>query len=148
MNFILQIDRCPAKPRDIIALILARGGSKGIPYKNLAKISGVSLLGRALRVIHNCDSCFDEIWVSTDNEFIAQEARRFNANVHYRNNHSARDEATSVEAIQEFLSGHLHIENIALIQCTSVFIYEHYLETAVKLFKSKPNVDCVFSVYR
>lgn len=132
----------------MIALILARGGSKGIPYKNLAKIAGVSLLGRALRVIHNCDSCFDEIWVSTDNELIAQEARRYNTNVHYRKKHSARDEATSIEAIQEFLNGHLHIENIALIQCTSVFIYEHYLEAAVKLFKSKPNVDCVFSVYR
>lgn len=127
---------------------MARGGSKGIPYKNLAKIAGISLLGRALRVIHNCRDCFHEVWVSTDDELIAQEARRYNANVHYRSEYSARDEATSIESIQEFLNGHLHIEHIALIQCTSVFIYEQYLETAVKIFKSKPSVDCVFSAHR
>lgn len=130
----------------IVALILARGGSKGIRYKNLAKIADVSLLGRALRVIHNCHNCFDEVWVSTDNELIAQESRRYNANVHYRSEHSARDEATSIESIQEFLNGHRHIQNIALIQCTSVFIDEHYLEAAFKLFT--PDVDCVFSAQR
>lgn len=127
---------------------MARGGSKGIPYKNLAKIAGVSLLGRALRIAHNCHNCFQEIWVSTDNELIAQEARRYNANVHYRSEYSARDEATSIEAIHEFLGGHSHVHNIALIQCTSVFIYEHYLESAVNIFNTKPNVDCVFSVQR
>lgn len=132
----------------IIAVILARGGSKGISYKNLAKIGGISLLGRALRVIHNCRNCFQEVWVSTDDELIAQEARRYNANVHYRSKYSARDEATSIESIQEFLNGHSNIQNIALIQCTSVFIYEQYLETAAKLFNGQANIDCVFSVYR
>lgn len=130
----------------IVALILARGGSKGIRLKNLAKIADISLLGRALRVIHNCRNCFAEVWVSTDNELIAQEARRHNADVHYRSEYSARDEATSIESIQEFLNGHSHIHNIALIQCTSVFIYEQYLEAATKLFT--PDVDCVFSVQR
>lgn len=111
-------------------------------------MSGVSLLGRALRIIQNCRNCFHEVWVSTDDELIAREARRFNANVHYRSEYSARDEATSIESIVEFLHGHLHVQNIALIQCTSVFIYEHYLEAASIIFKSKPNIDCVFSVQR
>lgn len=126
---------------------MARGGSKGIRFKNLAKISDISLLGRALRIIHNCRNCFDEVWVSTDSKLIAQEAQRFNARVHYRSDYSARDEATSVESIQEFLDGHPYIQNIALIQCTSVFIYEQYLEAAVKKFKSG-RFDCVFSVQR
>lgn len=130
----------------VVALILARGGSRGIPYKNLAKIANVSLLGRALRVVNNCVDCFDEVWVSTDDELIAQEARHYNANVHYRSAYSARDEATSIESIQEFLDHHRHIHNIALIQCTSVFIYEQYLKTALKLFT--PDVDCVFSAQR
>lgn len=132
----------------IVALILARGGSKGIPLKNIANIAGVSMLGRALRVIHNCRNCFQEVWVSTDNELIAKEARRYNANVHYRSEHSARDEATSIESIQEFLSGHSHIKHIALIQCTSVFIYEYYLEAATNIFKRQHDVDCIFSVQR
>lgn len=127
---------------------MARGGSKGIRLKNLAKVAGISLLGRALRIIHNCRNCFDEVWVSTDNELIAQEAHRFNARVHYRSDYSARDEATSIESIQEFLNEHSHIQNVALIQCTSVFIYEQYLEAAVKKFNRKRHIDCVFSVQR
>lgn len=129
-------------------MILARGGSKGIPYKNLAKIDGISLLGRALRIIHNCRKCFREVWVSTDSELIAQEARRYNANVHYRSEYTARDEATSIESIREFLNGHSHVRSLALIQCTSVFIYEQYLEAAVNKFDGNPIVDCVFSVQR
>lgn len=85
-------------------------------------MAGVSLLGRALRIMHNCHNCFNEIWVSTDNEMIAREAQRYNAHVHYRSDYSARDEATSIESIQEFLNGHLYIKNVALIQCTSVFL--------------------------
>lgn len=127
---------------------MARGGSKGIRLKNLATVAGISLLGRALRIIHNCRNCFDEVWVSTDNELIAQEAQRFNARVHYRSVYSARDEATSIESMQEFLNGHSYIQNIALIQCTSVFIYEQYLEAAVRKFNSGRHVDCVFSVQR
>lgn len=133
---------------EVVALILARGGSKGIPYKNLAKIDGVSMLGRALRIANNCN-CFVEVWVSTDSEKIAREAYRHNVNVHYRSEYSARDEATSLESIQEFLNGHRHIKNIALIQCTSVFLSEQYLIAAVDTFTlSTHNIECVFSVYR
>lgn len=128
-------------------MILARGGSKGIPLKNLATVDGISLLGRALLIANNCN-CFTEIWVSTDHERIAREAYRYNANVHYRNEYSARDEATSIESVQEFLNGHPNIENIALIQCTSVFIHEYYLEAAVHRFTNNLSTDCIFSVQR
>lgn len=126
---------------------MARGGSKGIRYKNLAKIANVTLLGNTLRIINNCQNCFAEVWVSTDDESIAQEASLYNAFVHFRNEYSARDEATSVESIQEFLAAHRNYRNVALIQCTSVFIREEYLESAVRLFLDA-NVDCVFSVQR
>lgn len=127
---------------------MARGGSKGIRYKNLAKLGNVTLLSNALRAINNCRNCFEQVWVSTDDELIARESYRYNVHVHFRNAHSARDEATSVEAVQEFLKGHPHIQNIALVQCTSVFIRGQYLEAAVAAFTSDRNVDCVFSVQR
>lgn len=156
ISFYVRLKRCPNNiytitsnvTNGIAALILARGGSKGIRYKNLAKFNDASLLGNALRIIYNCQSKFSEVWVSTDSELIAREARRFNANVHYRSEYSARDEATSIESIQEFLNGHRNIKNIALIQCTSVFIQESYLEAAAKTFSQHQNIDCVFSVQR
>jgi len=58
---------------DIHALILARGGSKGINLKNLAEVGGLSLLARTIITIKN-SSCFKHIWVSTDDKRIAFEA--------------------------------------------------------------------------
>lgn len=104
-------------------------------------------MGNALRIAKNCHNCFSEIWVSTDNQLIANEAYHYNVSVHFRSEYSARDEATSLESIQEFLNVHTNFQNIALIQCTSVFVREQYLEAAVQLFKEN-SVDCVFSVQR
>lgn len=132
---------------EFTALVLARGGSKGIPLKNLAKINGISLLGRTLRIMKNSNA-FDELWVSTDHQRIAEEAAFYGANVHWRHESSARDETTSLEAVQEFLRGHQNVRNVALIQCTSVFISEKYLEKAFELFQRNENVDCVFAVTR
>lgn len=60
---------------DVTALILARGGSKGIPLKNIARIGNQTLLGRTLDTIHNFTR-FNGVWVSTDNELISQVARK------------------------------------------------------------------------
>lgn len=60
----------------VTALILARGGSKGIKLKNIQTVDGVSLLGLSLTALQDCSKCFDSIWVSTDHELIAQEAER------------------------------------------------------------------------
>lgn len=125
---------------------MARGGSKGIPLKNLATVNGLSLLARAILVANNAD-VFTDIWVSTDNSKIAREAKLFGAKVHYRPNHLAADETASIDAVGEFLEKHQNISNIALIQCTSVFLAEEYLKRAATLFQST-NVECVFSTVR
>lgn len=57
----------------MVALILARGGSKGIPLKNLVNINGLSLLARSISIIKNSNA-FADIWVSTDHPLIGAEA--------------------------------------------------------------------------
>lgn len=64
----------------ILAVIPARGGSKGIPRKNLQPIAGTSLVGRAIRVAQSLD-WLDRICLSTDDEEIAAEGRRFGLRV-------------------------------------------------------------------
>lgn len=54
-------------------LVLARGGSKGIPLKNLQKIGNRTLLDISLTTIKNA-KIFDSIWLSTDHDLIAKEA--------------------------------------------------------------------------
>jgi CMP-N-acetylneuraminic acid synthetase len=64
----------------ILAVIPARGGSKGIPRKNLQPIAGVSLVGHAIRVAQSLD-WMDRICLSTDDEEIAAEGRRYGLEV-------------------------------------------------------------------
>jgi CMP-N-acetylneuraminic acid synthetase len=46
---------------------------------------------------------FDEIWVSTDDQRIAKIAESYEVKVHFRNEKSATDSASSLIAVQEFL---------------------------------------------
>lgn len=57
----------------ITALILARGGSKGVRLKNLQMIGNHSLLGITIIQCYR-SGIFDSVWVSTDNALIATEA--------------------------------------------------------------------------
>lgn len=63
-----------------MALVLARGGSKGIHLKNLAKIDKETLLGRTLKTIFN-SKVFADVWVSTDSDAIASEAMKCNETI-------------------------------------------------------------------
>ncbi|MDA9806242.1 acylneuraminate cytidylyltransferase family protein [Alphaproteobacteria bacterium] len=63
------------RDKKILAVVPARGGSKGIKLKNLIKISGQSLIEIVANVIKECQ-IFTHAVVSTDHELIAQEAKR------------------------------------------------------------------------
>jgi N-acylneuraminate cytidylyltransferase len=62
------------------AFVFARGGSKGLPGKNLLKIDGISLIGRAIRTAAEVSE-IEKIFVSTDDPAIAAEAVTHGAEV-------------------------------------------------------------------
>ncbi|CAG9865276.1 unnamed protein product [Phyllotreta striolata] len=130
-------------------LILARGGSKGIPLKNVAEIGGIPLVRNTIREIRTVKGV-DSIWVSTDHWKIAREAQkgspRDKINVHWRSPESATDTASSLEGIEEFLENHQEVEILGLLQCTSPFISSEYVQFAVDSMRS--GYECVFSVTR
>jgi CMP-N-acetylneuraminic acid synthetase len=64
----------------ILAVIPARGGSKGIPRKNLCRIAGVSLVGHAAKVAQSLE-WIDRTVLSTDDEEIAREGRNYGLEV-------------------------------------------------------------------
>jgi CMP-N-acetylneuraminic acid synthetase len=66
--------------RPVLAVIPARGGSKGLPGKNLRLLAGRTLLEHAVRFAQACD-CVGRIVVSTDSEEIAAAARAAGADV-------------------------------------------------------------------
>jgi CMP-N-acetylneuraminic acid synthetase len=64
----------------VLAVIPARGGSKGIPRKNLCKIAGISLVGHAL-ITAQALPWIDHVVLSTDDIEIAEEGRIYGADV-------------------------------------------------------------------
>ena len=63
-----------------LGVTFARGGSKGLPGKNIKPLAGVPLLGRAIEAAQACKSIERHI-VSTDDEAIAAVARAYGAEV-------------------------------------------------------------------
>ena len=59
----------------VLAVVPARGGSKGIPRKNLCKLGGLSLIAHAARTARALD-WIDRAVLTTDDEEMAQEGRR------------------------------------------------------------------------
>lgn len=85
---------------NILAVIPARGGSKSIPRKNLCKIAGTSLVGRAAKTASSI-TWIDRAVMSTDDPEIADEGRRFGLEVPFmRPPELASDSAASVDVWQ------------------------------------------------
>jgi len=134
----------PSSPH-IAGLVLARGGSKGITLKNLAPLGSKPLISWCLQSMLEFGK-FDSVWVSTDHEGIGECATACGAKVFKRGSENAKDESTSIDAVQEFLASHKEVDVLCLIQCTSPFIQPDFLETGYKMMLH--GYDSVFSVTR
>lgn len=108
----------------VVAVIPARGGSKGVPGKNLAPVAGVPLVVRAIRACLAAARVTDVV-VSTDDAGIAEAAELAGASVVRRPDELANDTASSEAALRHVLetgyAGRLP-EVLLLVQCTSPFI--------------------------
>ena len=115
----------------VLAIIPARGGSKGIKLKNLRKIGGISLLGRAIESARAAEAITDVV-VSTDHADIAAEALAYGARVVDRPADIAGDTATSESVLVHVLQQAETLpEATVFIQCTSPFIAPADLDAAV-----------------
>lgn len=115
-----------ASMRRVLAVIPARGGSKGVPAKNLAPVGGVPLVARAVRECR-ASRLVTDVVVSTDDQAIAAAARQAGAEVVLRPAAIAGDTATSEAAVLHAMDAHeaLHgaaVDVVLLVQCTSPFI--------------------------
>ncbi|MFE9096187.1 cytidylyltransferase domain-containing protein [Streptomyces sp. NPDC007264] len=115
-----------APVRRVLAVIPARGGSKGVPAKNLAPVGGVPLVARAVRECRAARHVTDVV-VSTDDAAIAAAAREAGAEVVLRPAAIAGDTATSEDAVLHAMDAHeaLHgspVDVVLLVQCTSPFL--------------------------
>ncbi|KAM4537414.1 N-acylneuraminate cytidylyltransferase A [Odontesthes bonariensis] len=132
--------------RRTAALILARGGSKGIPLKNIKMLAGVPLIGWVLRAALD-SNMFDSVWVSTDHDEIEKVAKSWGAKVHRRSPEVSKDSSTSLETIQEFVSLNPDVDVICNIQATSPCLHPFHLKDALEMITLR-GYSSVFSVVR
>uniref|UniRef100_A0A8C1QHR1 N-acylneuraminate cytidylyltransferase n=1 Tax=Cyprinus carpio TaxID=7962 RepID=A0A8C1QHR1_CYPCA len=135
-----------ASLKHIAALILARGGSKGIHLKNIRMLAGVPLIGWVIRPALD-SAVFDSVWVSTDHDEIERVARALGAKVHRRSPEVSKDSSSSLETIQEFSRIHPEVDVICNIQATSPCLHPWHLKEALE-YITKKGCDSVFSVVR
>lgn len=118
-----------------VAVIPARGGSKGVPGKNLKRIGGRSLVERAVEACQQALNV-DFVVVSTDDEDIAAHAGALGAHVVERPPELSDDNATSesalVHALDEIGAEGVDPTVVAFVQCTSPFIAPEGLDEACR----------------
>ncbi len=77
----------------VFAFVFARGGSKGLPRKNVKLLDGIPLLAHSIRCAHSMPAV-ERVFVSTDDPEIAAVAREWNADVIDRPSELATDTAS------------------------------------------------------
>jgi len=119
-----------------VAIIPARGGSKGIRYKNIVSFLGNPLLSYTV-VQSLASSSIDHTFVSTDDEKIAAAGADAGAEIIDRPDHLAGDEATTESALLHALSDvrgrGIDPDLVVLLQCTSPLRRDHDIEDTVNL---------------
>lgn len=132
---------------EVVAIIPARGGSKGVPRKNLRRVGGIPLIARAVQAARRCPS-IDRVVVTTDDGDVASVAEEWGAEVVVRPDDLSGDSASSESALLHALSAleqrKVDVGVVVFLQATSPFIDVPALEDAVQLVRCRRR-DSVFS---
>lgn len=122
----------------VLFLIVARGGSKSIPKKNLLQIAGLSLVGWRARSARRCRHC-TRLIISTDCPDIQEEARRHGVEVLFtRPAELASDTAATEDVIwhaMEFLEADAlgAYDAVMLLEPSSPFATSEHYDEAIEL---------------
>lgn len=127
--------------RRTLGLIPARGGSKGVPGKNVRELAGVPLLGYSVRAGQAAD-CVDSVVVSTDDNEIAEVARECGARVPFRRPVELATDETPTEPVIEHaletLAGEGEsYDEVVLLQPTSPLRTATHVEEAYQLYHER-----------
>ena len=127
----------------ILAVIPARGGSKGIPNKNLAIINDLSLVAITIKNALN-SGCFTKVHVSTDSHSIRDEALKYQADCSYlRPAKLSRNNSKTNSAIEFCLQKEKQLgfqyDAICELQPTYVFRGKKMIKEAVSTFVKLKN---------
>jgi N-acylneuraminate cytidylyltransferase len=133
----------------VVAIIPARGGSKGLPGKHLRLLAGKPLLAYAVEPAV-ASAAIDRVIVTTDSDEIAAAARALGAEVPFLRPAALADDAATTEAALQhavlWLDEHegYRADIVVFLTCTAVFRRAGWLDEAVSRLTADPGLDTVF----
>lgn len=135
---------------DTICVIPARGGSKGLPRKNIKIVGGHPLIAYPISAAFESGVC-DTVFVTTDDEEIADVARQYGAQVPFLRPTSLAEDLTTTEATLKnaLLSYEEHakisFDICVFLTATDMFRRPDWVSEAVGRLKSDETLESVFS---
>ncbi|NLM18530.1 MAG: pseudaminic acid cytidylyltransferase [Clostridiaceae bacterium] len=121
-----------------IAIIPARGGSKRIPRKNIKNFLGKPIIAYSIESAIQ-SKLFDEIMVSTDDEEIAEVAKKYGASVPFmRSKENADDFASTMDVLHEVVTSYKkelnkEFDYVCCIYATAPLIQVEQLKKGLEL---------------
>lgn len=133
----------------IVAIILARGGSKGVPMKNILSVAGKPLIAWTIEAAR-ASKRISRIIVSTDSEEIATVAKEYGTEVLKRPSALAQDSVPDLPAFQHVLAS-LKAEDyepnlVVQLWATSPYRKAGDIDAAIALLEADEQADSVRSV--
>jgi CMP-N,N'-diacetyllegionaminic acid synthase len=135
--------------KNVVSIIPARGGSKGLPRKNIRPVGGKPLIAWSIEASHNCP-LIDRTLLSTDDEEIAAIARQWRAEVPFiRPTELAVDDA-STEGVLKHAVHWLEQEDgypvdiVVFLQPTDIFRKQAWLSQVVQALLDDPKLESCF----
>ena len=129
------------------AIILARGGSKGVPGKNIKKVNEIPLLGYPILAAKKTKLITD-VYVSTDDSDIKKVALQYGAEVIDRPIELAQDDTTDVDAMKHAVEYLDSYDDIVHLRATTPMIKSDVLDKAIEFFLDNPDCTSLRSAHK
>ena len=137
--------------KKILSIIPARGGSKGVPRKNIKNLNGKPLIAWTIESSKN-SKCIDRLIVSTEDKEISEISQKYGAEVPFlRPDEFSKDDTPGIEPIIHVINYMKNNHNyypdyVMALQCTSPLRNEKHIDEAIELILSNENADSLISV--
>ena len=129
----------------ILGVIPARGGSKGIPRKNIKNLFNKPLIQWSIEAAQK-SKLLDRFIVSTDDDEIAAISENLDAEVLIRSPELATDDATTVSVLQSVLE-QINASSIVLLQPTSPIRVDNLIDKAIEKYLESKDADSLATGY-
>jgi CMP-N-acetylneuraminic acid synthetase len=137
---------------NVVAVIPARGGSKGLPRKNIRLLAGKPLIAYTIEAARQC-ALIDRVIVSTDDLEIAEVSRQFGAEAPFMRPEELATDYASTESVLkhavEWLEEHegYRADIVVFLQLTDIFRKKYMLDKVVENLLADESIDSSFVVY-